>query len=75
MKHIFKVCFSENRTVSSMRVMASYAVVTASILGLIGLLKGSDLYGLTALVGVFVGSAFGGKVLQKKEEAKNVTAE
>lgn len=57
--------------VSSMRMMGFISVITASILGIIGLLKGADLSNLGVLCGVFLASAFSGKVGQKFIERKN----
>lgn len=60
--------FSETGDISSVRVMALLCVLAAILIALIGMYKGSDLMGLSALCGVFLGAAFGGKVMQKKSE-------
>ena len=71
MKDFVKQLFSSESGVSAMRVMGTYSLIIGSILACIGLYKGSDLVGLSALVSVFVGSAFAGKVLQKVQELKS----
>lgn len=63
--------FSADSGVSSMRIMAFVSLIVGSILAFIGVFKGSDLMGLATLCGVFVGSAFAGKAVQKASELKN----
>lgn len=53
-----------------MRVMSMAALWTAAVLAFVGLMRGSDLTGLSLLAGVFVGAAFGGKVMQSSVESK-----
>ena len=60
--------------VSSMRVMSLFSIFIAAGLAFYGLHKGSDMTGLTALVGVFMGGGMGGKVWQKYAETKETTA-
>lgn len=67
---IIKKAFGEGSEVSMMRVMALGSLLVGSALAVIGLFRGSDLTGLAALSGVFVGSAFAGKVMQKKSEGQ-----
>ena len=62
--------FSENSEVSMMRVMSLLSLTVGSILAFVGLNKKNDPTSLAVLVGVFVGSAFGGKVMQKAQEIK-----
>lgn len=70
MLEYLKKIFSEASDISSMRIMSFLSLIIGAIVSLIGLFKGSELFGLATLAGVFVGSAFGGKVLQKIQEIK-----
>lgn len=60
--------FSENSTVSSMRVMAVLSLMNGMGIAIYGIYKGADLTGVAALSGVFVMAAFTGKVAQKVVE-------
>lgn len=53
-----------------MRVMGMLSLVVGCILAFVGVYKGVDLMGLSALCTVFVGSAFAGKAIQKAQELK-----
>jgi len=61
---------SENPDASCMRLMALLSLVIGGAIAFIGLYRGTDITGLSLLCGVFVGSAFGGKVWQKSVEAR-----
>lgn len=61
---------AENSQISSMRVMSLISLTSGIIIAIIGLVKGSNLSEVAILAGVFVGSAFGGKALQKFSETK-----
>lgn len=62
MKKLFYALFSEDSEISIMRVMAVLSLLIGAGLAL----KGVD----SALVSIFVVSAFGGKVFQKFAEIK-----
>lgn len=70
MKDWLTKLFSEDSGVSSMRVMAFVSLFAGVTIAFIGVFRGSDLMGLSALAGVFVGSAFAGKAVQKAQEIK-----
>lgn len=65
-----KRMLSEDGDVSAMRIMSFFSLLVASILSFVGIYKKVDLGGLSSLVGIFVGAAFGGKVAQKFAEIK-----
>lgn len=65
-----KALFSEDSGVSSTRIMAFLSLMIGGYLAIHGLDMRVDLMSLAALVGVFVGGAFGGKVWQKSIEQK-----
>jgi multisubunit Na+/H+ antiporter MnhG subunit len=54
-----------------MRLMAVISLLAGTAIALWGITKGVDLRDLATLVGVFVGSAFGGKAIQKGFEKRN----
>jgi uncharacterized membrane protein YfcA len=70
-----KALLADGSQVSAMRVMAFMSLFAGIGLAFTGLQEGKNLGELSTLVGVFVGAAFGGKVVQKfaeiKEETKN----
>lgn len=68
---IREILTSKSR-VSSMRLMSFIALLWGCALSGYGLVEGKDLMGLTALSSVFVAAAFGGKVLQKNIENKEI---
>lgn len=70
-----KTMLSETGTASSLRAMSFMSLLIGGGCAFYGLWKGIAPLELSALVGVFVGSAFGGKVLQKKAEQKAAAAE
>lgn len=53
---------------SSMRVMSFVAILAGVIVGVLGVSLDRDLTGLSLLVGAFLVPAFGGKVMQSKNE-------
>lgn len=59
---------SINGHLSSMRVMCFFALIVGAALAFYGLRRGVNPAELTLLVSVFVGGAFGGKVMQRKSE-------
>lgn len=63
---------SEEGNVSSMRVMSFLCIILGGAIAFYGLHTTKDLIGLAALVGVFVGPAIGGKIIQKFAELKGV---
>ncbi len=65
-----KEMLSDGESPSTMRVMSFVSLIFAGVISIIGLFRGSDLSELAVLVGVFVGSAFAGKALQKNAEVK-----
>lgn len=69
-KTIASMMFSESSKVSMMRVMALLSLVSGIVLAFVGLNQQQEPSSLAVLVAVFVGSAFGGKALQKSQELK-----
>jgi len=61
--------------VSSVRVMGLICVITACAISIMGVYLGRDLTALGILVGALLVPAFGGKVLQKKQEEKGANNE
>lgn len=59
---------SSGSGVSSMRLMSLSAMIAGIVMAVVGLFLRVDLFGLSALCGVFVGAAFTGKVMQKRVE-------
>ena len=66
-----KLLISEKEGVSAMRIMAFTSLLIGGGIAIFGVITNKDLTGLSVLVGVFVGSAFGGKAVQKFAELKN----
>lgn len=56
---------SSDSNVSSMRLMSIISLLCGCCVAFFGLYMGRDLIGLSALCGVFVTAAFGGKISQK----------
>jgi hypothetical protein len=70
MVQILKQLFSDSGEISMMRVMAMISLLAGIILAFVGISKTPiDYSGVSLLVGVFVGAAFGGKVAQKSVES------
>jgi hypothetical protein len=63
-----KALFSEASGVSSMRIMGFISLILGGGIAIAGLVMKANLTELSILVGVFVGSAFGGKAVQKFAE-------
>jgi hypothetical protein len=71
-----KDLFSEDSTLSSMRVMSMVCCISAVIVAIVGLKKPSvDYSGLALLCSVFLSAAMGGKVLQKRIEVSGAQSE
>ena len=66
--------FSENSSISSMRVMSMISLLIGGGIAVYGVYQGKDLSALSVLCAVFVGSAFSGKVGQKFAESKSEVA-
>lgn len=64
----FKELVSDGKQVSTVRVMSLFALLVAACIAMYGIYRGKDLSGVAEIVGVFVISAFGGKVTQKTLE-------
>ena len=67
----FRDLLSEDSKLSSLRVMGFVALFAGVGIAAYGLYMNRDLVGLSALTGVFVAAAFGGKVSQKILESKS----
>lgn len=68
--YIQKLLADHSGDPSSMRAMSFISLLAGIVIAFVGMSKGKDLSSLAILVGVFVGSAFGGKVLQSQSENK-----
>ena len=69
MKNFLLKMLSNSDEVSEMRVMVALCVLTAISTAFYGMTKTPiDYSGLSLLCGTFLTTAFGGKVLQKREE-------
>ena len=66
----FKSLFSESSDVSMTRFLSFVCVISATLIAVYGVLKGSELSTLSVLCGTFLGAGFGGKVVQKFAEIK-----
>jgi hypothetical protein len=73
MKQFLLKAFSDGGDVSMMRLMSFLCVISAVVISLVGIYRGSDLSGVAILVGSFLVPAFGGKSAQAYIEkgAKN----
>lgn len=67
-KEYLKKLLSEESGVSAMRLMAFVSLFLGGGIAIAGLIMKVNLTELSILVGVFVGSAFGGKAVQKFAE-------
>lgn len=69
MSDFLKALFSENGSVSMMRVMSIICCIAAVAIAFVGLNKAViDYSGISLLCSTFLGAAMGGKVLQKRIE-------
>jgi len=68
---MLKQLLSETGEVSCMRVMSFLSLVFGFGIVVVGLIQGRDMSQLIGLVGIFVGSAFSGKLLSKPFETKD----
>jgi len=76
MKEWLKSLFSEAGGVSMMRVMGFIALIVGCVIAFVGMNKSPvDYSGISLLVSVFFGAAFGGKVLQKRSESNGAKSE
>lgn len=66
-----KSLLSESSTVSTMRLMSLFALAVGACIACYGVYQGKDLGGVAQLTTVFVGAAFGGKVVQKFGEKRD----
>jgi uncharacterized membrane protein YiaA len=66
--HLLKQLLSDHNKISMVRIMSLASLITGIAIGLIGVITCTDLTGCAALAGVFVTSAFTGKVAQKFAE-------
>lgn len=66
----FKLLLSEDTGLSCLRFMSLVSLLLGSLIAVLSLILKSNLDGITPLVAVFVGSAFGGKIGQKYFEGK-----
>lgn len=65
-----KDIFRSGSGVSAMRVMSMISLLTGCYIGVSGLYQNKNLSELAILCATFLGSAMGGKVLQKQAENK-----
>lgn len=63
-----KKLLSTSGEASTMRLMSIASFIVGSAIGCYGVYKGKDLSGLAQVCGVFVGSAFAAKTIQKFAE-------
>jgi len=62
---------SESSTISTMRIMSLFSVIVGAGVACYGIYQGKDLGGVAQVTAVFVGGAFGGKVVQKFGEKRD----
>jgi hypothetical protein len=63
-----KKLLSESGEVSTIRVMSISAFLVGAGIAIYGVIRGTDLSGLAQVCGVFIGSAFAAKSIQKFAE-------
>ena len=74
MKEFIQELLAENGKVSSIRAMAFIALMFGGVIAMYGITHPNpDYSGITLLAGMFVGAAFGGKVMQKCVEVDGET--
>ena len=66
-----KKLLSTSGEASTMRLMSIASFLVGASIAVVGVLKGKDLSGLAQVCGVFVGSAFMGKTVQKFAEKRD----
>jgi len=71
---LIREILSEKSPISCMRLMSLIALFLAGYIAVVGLQKGSDLSGLSMLVGTFLAASFGGKTFQKNIEVKSANS-
>jgi len=65
-----KGLLSDTEGASMMRLMSLVSLLCGCLIGVYGVIRGTDMTGVAALSSVFVGAAFAGKVAQKHVENK-----
>ncbi len=63
---------SDGQNASATRVMAFISLMIGCGIGVYGVYKGKDFGGIAEICAVFVGAAFGAKVISQHLENKNV---
>jgi hypothetical protein len=63
-----KLFQEENGKTSAVRIAMFICVITGCVIGVLGLIRGSDLLTLSGLVGTYLVAGIGGKVVQKLKE-------
>ena len=71
MADFIKALFSDNGSVSMMRVLSLICVLTAAGIAIHAITVGADLNATSILCSTFLGAGFAGKVIQKSMEAKS----
>jgi hypothetical protein len=73
MRQFIADLFSENNSVSMMRLMSLVSLLMGCAIAVYGLSKSPvDYSGISLLVSVFITAAFGGKIAQKMQETRVV---
>lgn len=73
---MLKALFGETGSISMMRVMSLLCCVAAIVIAFVGVNKATpDYSGLALLCSTFLGSAMGGKILQKRIEANGAKSD
>lgn len=67
-KRVLSAMFSEDGSVSMVRVMSLFSLIVGAFIAIWGLVAGKDLGGISQLCTVFVAGAFTGKIAQKFAE-------
>lgn len=70
MSSLKELLSDDNGQLSATRVMAMISLFIGSGIGVYGIYAGKDFSGVAEICAVFVGSAFGAKVIQKQIESK-----
>lgn len=70
MKNVILELLSPKGQLSSLRALSFISLALGGYIGVTGIHSDKNLADVAILVSVFVGAAFGGKVMQKREESK-----
>lgn len=70
MNKFIKEMLSDSGSISTVRVMSLFSLLTGAAIAMYGIAKGAELGGIAQVCTVFVGGAFAGKVSQKYMEKK-----